>query len=466
MASVVTRFAPSPTGYLHVGGARTALFAWLYARRHGGKFFLRIEDTDKERSTDENTRLIFEGMKWLGLDWDNADAPFLQSARTAIYQEHVTKLLSEGKAYRCYCTKEELDAKRKAAEAAKTSFRYDRTCRRRTTPGVGPYVVRAAFEETGTTTVHDLVKGDVVVQNAELSDEVILRTDGGPMYNLCVVIDDHEMGVTHVLRGDDHLNNTPKQIQLYKAFGYDRPKFGHLPLIFDPSGKKLSKRSNTVRAEVHYYSEAGYLAEGMVNFLARIGWSHGDQEIFSMKELTEVFDIPQIGKSSGKFDQKKLDATNQHWIKAKPLADLVAVLRPFADKRGWELPEGKTLEQMIACTRDRSITLIQMLDSLAFWFAEEPAWDAKAVEKNLKGKSEQLRDLGEVLSKVEPFENAAVEEALKSWGEAKQMKFGDVAGPLRVALTGTNVSPPINDVIVLLGKARVAKRIELARAKA
>ena len=466
MASVVTRFAPSPTGYLHVGGARTALFAWLYARRHGGKFFLRIEDTDKERSTDENTRLIFEGMKWLGLDWDNADEPFLQSARTAIYQEHVQRLLAAGKAYRCYCTKEELDAKRKAAEAAKTSFRYDRTCRRRTTPGVGPYVVRAAFEESGETVVHDLVKGDVVVNNAELSDEVILRTDGGPMYNLCVVIDDHEMGVTHVLRGDDHLNNTPKQIQLYKAFGYDIPKFGHLPLIFDPSGKKLSKRSNTVRAEVHYYKEAGYLSEGMTNFLARIGWSHGDQEIFSIQQLIEVFDIPQIGKSSGKFDQQKLDATNQHWIQVKPLPELIAALAPFAEKRGWKLPEGKTMEQMIACTRDRSTTLVKMLDNLAFWFTDEPAWDAKAVEKNVKGKSEQLRELGEVLAKVEPFENAAVEAALKAWGESKQMKFGDVAGPLRVALTGTNVSPPINDVIVLLGKARVAKRIEQARAKA
>lgn len=466
MASVVTRFAPSPTGYLHVGGARTALFAWLYARRHGGKFFLRIEDTDKERSTDENTRLIFEGMRWLGLDWDNKDAPFLQSERTAIYQEHVQRLLAAGKAYRCYCTREELDAKRKAAEAAKTSYRYDRTCRRRTTPGTGPYVVRAAFEETGTTVIHDLVKGDVVVNHAELSDEVILRSDGGPMYNLCVVVDDHEMGVTHVLRGDDHLNNTPKQIQLYKAFGYELPAFGHLPLINDPSGKKLSKRSNTVRAELHYYQEAGYLPEAMVNFLARIGWSHGDQEIFSVQQLIELFDIPNIGKSSGKFDQKKLDATNQYWIKAKPFPDLVAALKPFAEKRGWTLPEGKALEQMIACTRDRAVTLPQMLDAVAFWFADQPAWDAKAVEKFVKGKGDLLRELGELLAKLEPFDNPAVETALKAFAETKGMKFGDVASPLRVALTGGTVSPPINDVITLLGKARVAQRIELARAKA
>jgi glutamyl-tRNA synthetase len=466
MASVVTRFAPSPTGYLHVGGARTALFAWLYARRHGGKFFLRIEDTDKERSTDENTRLIFEGMRWLGLDWDNKDTPFLQSARTAIYQEHVQRLLAAGKAYRCYCTKEELEAKRKAAEAAKTSYRYDRTCRRPTKPGVGPYVIRAAFEETGETVVHDLVKGDVVVNNAELSDEIILRSDGGPMYNLCVVIDDHEMGVTHVLRGDDHLNNTPKQIQLYHAFGYEPPAFGHLPLINDPSGKKLSKRSNTVRAEVHYYKEAGYLPEAMVNFLARIGWSHGDQEIFSVDQLVEIFDIPQIGKSSGKFDIKKLDSINQHWIKQKPLADLVAALKPFADARGWKLPEGKTLEGMIAATRDRAVTLPQMLDAVAFLFVEEPAWDAKAVDKFVKGKGETLGDLAAVIAKAEPFDNATVEAALKGYGETKGMKFGDVASPLRVALTGGSVSPPIHDVITLLGKDRVAKRLSLAQAKA
>lgn len=466
MASVVTRFAPSPTGYLHVGGARTALFSWLYARRHSGKFLLRIEDTDKERSTDENTRLIFEGMRWLGLSWDNPE-PFLQSARTAIYQSHVEKLLSMGKAYRCYCTKEETDAKRKAAEAAKQSYRYDRKCRRPRSPGVGPYVVRAAFEESGTTVVPDLVKGDVVVNNAELSDEVILRSDGGPMYNLCVVIDDHEMGVTHVLRGDDHLNNTPKQIQLYKAFGYDIPKFGHLPLINDPSGKKLSKRSNTVRAEVHYYKEAGYLPEGMVNFLARIGWSHGDQEIFSVEELIKVFDIPDIGKSSGKFDVKKLDATNQHWIKAKPPAEIAKALAPFVEKRGWKMPaDAQTAEHLVVATRERASTLVEMAEKLSFWFADELPWDEKAVEKNLKGKADQLVALADVIAKVEPFEANAVDTALKAWGETKQMKFGDVAGPLRVALTGTNVSPPIHDVISLLGKARVAKRLEAARARA
>ena len=464
MASVVTRFAPSPTGYLHVGGARTALFCWLFARHHGGKFLLRIEDTDKNRSTDENTRLIFEGMKWLGLDWDNADKPFLQSARTEIYQKHVESLLSRGKAYRCYCTKEEIDAKRAVEGVA---YRYDRTCRRRTTPGVGPYAVRAAFDETGETPSSDLVYREMEPwKNAQLQDEIILRSDGGPMYNLCVVIDDNEMGVTHVLRGEDHLRNTPIQIQLYKALGFEPPKFGHFPLIQDINGKKLSKRSNTVRAEVHHYEQAGYLPEAMVNFIARFGWSHGNQEIFTRAELVKFFDLEHVGTSAGKFDTKKLDATNQHWIKAKAPGELAALLKPFAEKRGWKLPDGAALDQMIACTRERAVTLPNMLDAVSFWFTDELPWDAKAIDKNLKGKSEQLRDLGEVLSKVEPFENAAVEEALKSWGEAKQMKFGDVAGPLRVALTGTNVSPPINDVIVLLGKARVAKRIELARAKA
>ena len=245
MSEVRTRFAPSPTGYLHIGGARTALYSWLYARKTKGTFFLRIEDTDKARSTDENTRLIYEGLKWLGLTWDN-EKPFLQSERTQVYVEHVQKLLAEGKAYRCYCTPEELDAKRKEAEAAKKPYRYDRKCRNRVNDPVDrsgqPFVVRVAFPESGTTVVDDMIKGRVEYRNDELSDEVILRKDGSPLYNLCVVIDDHEMGITHVLRGDDHLNNTPKQILLYQAFGYEPPKFGHMPLIFDQQGKKVSKR--------------------------------------------------------------------------------------------------------------------------------------------------------------------------------------------------------------------------------
>ena len=466
MASVVTRFAPSPTGYLHIGGARTALYAWLYARRHNGKFLLRIEDTDKERSTDENTRLIYAGMKWLGLHADNENEPFLQSTRTKIYQEHVEKLLSSGKAYRCYCTKEELDAKRKAAEAAKKPYRYDRTCRRRTTPGAGPHVVRATFDESGETVVKDLIKGDVSFDNAEFSDEIILRTDGSPVYNLCVVIDDHDMGITHVLRGDDHLINTPKQIQLYKAFGYELPQFGHLPLIFGPDKKKVSKRSGSVRAEVHFYQEAGYLPEAMINFLARIGWSHGDEEIFSVARLIEVFDIPNVGKSAGIFDLKKLDSLNQHWIKQKPTEDLITVLQPFAAKRGWTLPERAILEHMIACTRDRSSTLVQMLDQVAFWFTDPIVFDAKASEKGLKGRAELVGALADALAKVEPFDNPTVEAAVKTFAESRQMKLGDVAMPLRVGLTGGTVSPPIHDVITLLGKKRVAERLEKARAAA
>lgn len=461
MSPVRTRFAPSPTGYLHVGGARTALYNWLYARHTGGQFFLRIEDTDKARSTDENTRAIFEGLRWLGLGWDNP-TPMLQSTRTEIYRAHVEKLLTAGKAYRCYCTPEELEAKRKAAEAAKGSYRYDRACRRRTAPGAGPYVVRAAFEEEGETVVRDLIKGDVTFPNKELSDEVILRADGSPLYNLCVVVDDHEMGITHVLRGDDHLNNTPKQIQLYRAFGWELPAFGHMPLIFGPDKKKLSKRNSTVA--VDDYRRQGYLPQAMINFLARIGWGHGDEEIFTTERLVEVFTIEGIGKSHGVFDVKKLQSIDLHWIKHTPAPELANALEPFARERGWTLPEMPVLERMFACTRERSQTLVQMLDQLRFWFEPEPVWDPKAVEKGLKGKGDLVKDLAGLLAKTEPYDVAAVEAALKGFADERRMKMGDIAMPLRVGLTGGTVSPPIGDVIALLGKARVAERLEKARA--
>lgn len=467
---VRTRFAPSPTGYLHIGGARTALYNWLFARRHGGVFVLRVEDTDKERSTDENTRAILEGMKWLGLDWD--EGPILQSSRTAIYTEHVEKLLAEGKAYRCYCTREDLDAKRELAQKEKRPFRYDRTCRYPARSGVtgvrsGPFTVRVAFEEEGQTVVDDLVKGPTVFENKELSDEIILRSDGSPVYNLCVVIDDAQMNITHVLRGDDHLNNTPKQIQLYKAFGFELPKFGHMPLIHGPDGKKLSKRNSVVAVDA--YRDMGYLPEAMVNFLVRIGWAHGDEEIFTIERLKEIFDVEGIGKSAGIYDIKKLENLNLHYIKGKSADEGLALLTDWIGKRGWKVPDRPVLETMWACTRERSRTLAEMVDQLAFYFADDAAYefDAKAFDKNVKGKADLLASLAETIAATEPLDGAAVEASLKTLAEQKQLKgMGAVAQPLRVALTGTTVSPPITDVVVLLGKDRVARRLERARSLA
>ncbi|RMG90513.1 MAG: glutamate--tRNA ligase, partial [Candidatus Dadabacteria bacterium] len=300
MSGVRTRFAPSPTGYLHVGGARTALFNFLYARHHGGTFVLRIEDTDRERSTEESTRAILDSMQWLGLEWD--EGPYFQSQRTELYLEHVEKLLREGKAYRCDCPPEVVEAKRQKALAEGRKPKYDGTCRARTDVDPSkPHVVRFKAPQGGTTTVPDLLRGEVTYDNEELDDLVILRTDGSPTYNFVVVVDDALMGITHVIRGDDHLNNTPRQIQLYHALGYPLPKFAHVPMILGPDKKRLSKRHGATSVEA--YREAGFLPEALVNFLARLGWSHGDQEIFSLQELIELFDLDGVGRSASIFNE-------------------------------------------------------------------------------------------------------------------------------------------------------------------
>ncbi len=464
MPPVRTRFAPSPTGFLHIGGARTALYNWLYARRMGGRFILRIEDTDKERSTDENTRAILEGLTWLRIDWD--EGPILQSGRTELYRRHVEMLLSKGKAYRCTCTKEELEEKNRRALADGRKPGYDRACRRRQQPPPAgrPFVVRIAFDEEGQTTVHDRVKGDVVFDNKELTDEVILRADGSPLYNLCVVVDDAEMKITHVLRGDDHLNNTPKQIQMYRAFGFECPEFGHMPLIFGPDKKKLSKRNNVVAVDA--YREMGFLPEAMVNFLARLGWAHGDEEIFPIGRLREVFDIEGIGQSAGIYDLKKLENLNLHWIKTLPVEEVARRLVPYLEKRGWPVPDRETLGALVACTRERSRTLVEMRDQVAFLFVPEPAFDPKAVEKHLKGKAELLGEIASALERLGTFDNPTVETALKALAESRGGKMVEIAQPLRVALTGGTVSPPITDVVTLLGKGRTLERVAAARSVA
>ena len=323
------RFAPSPSGFLHIGGARTALFCWLLARRHGGQFILRVEDTDAARSTDESIQAILDGLRWLGLDWDEGPgvdgphAPYFQSQRKAIYQEHIERLIASGHVYRCYCTKEELEAKREAAMAEGRKPAYDRTCRDKTEadwPADAPYVLRLKAPLDGETVVRDIVRGDVVFPNSELSDQVVVRSNGDPLYNFVVVVDDATMNVSHVVRGDDHLSNTPKQIQLYEALGYDIPKFAHLPLILGQDKKRLSKRHGAT--SVIQYADEGYFSDAMVNFLARLGWSHGDQEIFTRDELIASFSLQAVGKSPGVWNAEKLDWVNQEWLRKCSDAEL------------------------------------------------------------------------------------------------------------------------------------------------
>ncbi|MDH3383651.1 MAG: glutamate--tRNA ligase, partial [Deltaproteobacteria bacterium] len=366
MPDVVTRFAPSPTGYLHIGGARTALFNWLFARRNGGTFLLRIEDTDRERSTPEAVKEILEGLMWLGITWD--EGPFFQTERMERYRAEAERLLAAGKAYRCVCTPGELDSRREAARARGETPRYDRKCRElRPSEAEGkPFVVRYRSPLSGTTTIRDLLRGDVDYENGELDDLILLRSDGLPTYNFVVVVDDASMGITHVLRGDDHLNNTPRQILLYEALGYPLPRFGHFPLIHGMGGGKLSKRQDDV--SVTAYRDRGYLPEAMVNYLVRLGWSHGDQEIFSLEELQKIFSLESVGKSPSRFDPEKLLHLNAHYIKTGSPERLASLLVPFLGKREIEAEPSPWLAKAVRTFQERSRTLSEMAESSVYYF--------------------------------------------------------------------------------------------------
>src|SRR5512143_3989901 len=429
MSKVVTRFAPSPTGYLHIGGARTALFNLLYARKAGGKFILRIEDTDQERSTPEAVRAILDGMTWLGITWD--EGPHFQMDR-----KEAERLLREGKAYRCVCTKEELDARREEMAARKEKPRYDGRCRD-LAPGATegkPSVLRFKSPRTGQTVVHDLLRGDVVYENAELDDLVFLRTDGSPTYNFVVVIDDASMGITHVLRGDDHLNNTPKQILLYKALGYPQPLFGHVPMILGQDGTRLSKRHGAM--SVMAYDEMGYLPEAMVNYLVRLGWSHGAQEIFSTEELKQVFSLEHIGKSAGKFDPEKLLHLNAHYIKTADPARVAALLVPFLEKRGIDTFISERLVAIVRTLNERARTLDEMAESAIFYFRERET-DPKAAAKFLTPEiAPVLDEVAAAFRALPEFTPAAMEGVLQRIAAGKAGgKLGKIAQPIRVALT-------------------------------
>lgn len=457
---VKVRFAPSPTGFLHIGGVRTALFNWLFARNHGGKFVLRIEDTDLSRSTEESIQEILESMRWLRLDWD--EGPFRQTERQEIYTQKVEQLLSTGKAYHCYCTTEELDLKRSEAQKAGLKPKYDGTCRERTDKPEGPSVVRFKAPLEGSVVVEDLLRGKVIFDIAELDDLIIQRTDGTPTYNFVVVVDDSEMGITHVIRGDDHLSNTPRQCLLYDALDFTRPQFSHISMILGKDKSRLSKRHGATSALA--YRDMGYLPDAMINYLARLGWSHGDQEIFSREELIQYFSFDSVNTSAAIFDADKLSWVNEQYIQSTPPEELAKHLEPHLVKSGI-LPEGHGLSsqeiaKVIPCLNQRAKTLIEMAEKSAFYFKKEVEFDEKARTKFLTDEAKPiLEKVIAGLSVLDDFSAENIESLFKKIVEEEGMKLGKLAQPVRVALTGTTVSPGIYDVLILLGKEETLKRL-------
>ena len=460
ISKVRTRFAPSPTGDLHIGGARTALFNWLLARHAQGVFILRIEDTDVARSTQEAIQVILDAMIWLGMDWD--EGPFYQTERISLYQEAAEKLLEEGKAYRCYCTPEELEAKRGKALQAGIKPKYDRTCLgRKSFPPGKSSAIRFLSPEEGKTVVEDLIQGRVEFDNSELDDLIILRSDGLPTYNFSVVVDDATMGISHVIRGNDHLNNTPRQIQIYQAMDYPIPKFGHVPMILGPDKKKLSKRHGA--QSVMEYQKMGYLPQAVVNYLVRLGWSYGDQEEFTREELIEKFRLEAVGRSAAAINPGKLDWLNAQYIKKIELAELVQRARPFIEAKGYSNLDSHLLKKAVLSLRERVKTLVEMAEVSEFYFCEEIAYDEKVTVKFLN--QEVIPMFNQVitsLSKESSLEKENVHRLIQQLAEARGETLVKIAQPIRVALTGKTVSPPIDEVIEVLGKTEVIKRLDRA----
>ena len=453
-----TRFAPSPTGQLHIGGVRTALFSWLHARHFGGKFILRIEDTDAERSTDDNTKQILASMEWLGLDWD--EGPFFQSQRLDLYKSHIQKLIDEGNAYWCECTPDNLEKKRSQALAEGKKPKYDGTCRNK---GLGPgpgRVVRFLMPDSGVTSFDDMIKGRISMENAELDDLILLRSDDMPTYNLTVVIDDATMNMTHVIRGDDHVNNTPRQVKIYEALGFELPLFAHVPMILGPDKTKLSKRHGATSAMA--YQDMGYLPEALVNYLVRLSWSHKDQEIFTLDELKEYFDIHDVGRAAAVFNPEKLLWLNHHYIKTGDPDRLAGLVAGFITKKGYQLPEKEYIKNVVIDVRERTKTIEEMVDFGGFYFQEiDPMEDLKKqfytpdialVFKAIKGRFEQ----------IELWDKGHMEDAVKAILEDFNLKFKTIAQPIRVALTGKTVSPGLFEIMLTLGKTTVLSRLEKA----
>ena len=461
MSTVRTRFAPSPTGFLHIGGARTALFNYLFARHHGGVFILRVEDTDRERSTPAALDAILESLRWLGLEWD--EGPYYQSQRGELYRAHAERLLATGNAYRCYCSAEHLEQQRRAAQAAGRKPMYDRRCRARSEPpsAGAPFTIRFKVPLVGSTNIADAVRGHVVFENEEIDDLIIVRSDGSPTYNFSVVVDDATMAVTHNIRGEDHLPNTPKQVLLYQALGYTPPIFAHVPLVLGLDRARLSKRHGAT--SVLAYRDDGYLPQALNNYLVRLGWSHGDQEIFTHAELIDAFSLDALGRSAGVFNPEKLEWVNAQHLKRTPVAELARLVKPFIATRGWTVPgDDAWLGRMVATLHERARTLVELVDLGAYYLCDEINIAPRAAPLLRAANAEAMRDLRAALQAQPTWTAASIRTAFDAVLDRRQLSLGALAQPVRVALTGDTVSPGIFEVAEIIGRERVLGRLDKA----
>jgi glutamyl-tRNA synthetase len=464
--TIKTRFAPSPTGYLHVGGVRTALFSWLYARKHGGKFVLRIEDTDLERSTQESVNAILEGMTWLGLEYD--EGPFYQTHRFDRYKEIIQQLLDQGDAYYCYCSKEELDALREQQKVNKEKPRYNGKCRNALHQDATKAVIRFKNPTEGEVVINDLVKGQIVVANKELDDLIIARADGTPTYNLTVLVDDMDMEVNYVIRGDDHVNNTPRQINILKALGVELPHYAHIPMILGDDGARLSKRHGAVG--VMQYRDEGYLPEALLNYLVRLGWSSGDKEIFSLDEMIELFELTAVNVSASTFNTEKLLWLNHQYMMNSDPAHVAHHLSWHMGELDIDPTQGPDLVDVVKAQRERCKTLVEMAAASRYFYQEFEVYDEKAAKKNFKqGSDDVLQRLMDEFSKLEEWDGEKLHQIVLETAEAMALKLGKVAQPLRVAVSGAGVSPAIDITLSLLGRektlARMSRAVEYIKEK-
>ncbi len=457
--TIRTRFAPSPTGYLHVGGARTALFSWLYARKHGGSFVLRIEDTDIERSTEAAVNAILEGMTWLGLEYE--EGPFYQTHRFDRYNEVIDELLEKGHAYRCNCSKERLDELRSAQEKSGGKRGYDGHCRDLLVDPDAPHVIRFSNPQDGGVVMDDMIHGKVAVANEELDDLIIRRTDGSPTYNLTVVVDDHDMGISHVIRGDDHMRNAIRQINIFKAMGVDIPKYAHVAMILGDDGAKLSKRHGAV--SVMQYKEEGYLPEALLNYLVRLGWSHGDQEIFSVDEMIQLFEIDDVNKAASAFNTEKLQWLNQHYIKEGDPKRLAHLLSYHMGRLGIDPAEGPDLVDVVKAQQERAKTLVEMAEISAFFYKDYDEFDATAAKKNLRPVARvPLETMRQRLEVQQEWTAESLHSLVQEVSDELELKMGKVAQPLRVAVVGRAASPGIDVTLHLVGQEACLRRIDRA----
>ena len=459
---VITRFAPSPTGYLHIGGARTALYSWLHAKANDGKFILRIEDTDLERSTPEAVQAIMDGMNWLELAWD--EGPIFQTDRFDRYKEMIAELIEQNKAYPCFCSKQRIDDLRETQMQNKEKPRYDGLCRDLSTSDIDlsqPHVIRFRNPQDGVVTFKDVVKGEVTIANKELDDLIIARTDGSPTYNFTVVIDDMDMKISQVVRGDDHLNNTPRQINIFKALDATAPEFAHVPMILGDDGKKLSKRHGAVG--IMQFRDDGYLPQAVLNYLVRLGWSHGDQEIFSMKEMLELFDINNINKAPSAFNTDKLKWLNQQYIKTMPISDLLPHLQWHLDQQEIDLNNGPDVADLIPEFSERSQTLDELAKALTTYYKDFEEFDAKAAKKHLRPVAKiALQTVKSKLDGLDAWQADAIQTCVNDTAEELEIGMGKVGMPLRVAVTGGGMSPAIDLTLSWIGKERCMARIDMA----